>query len=352
MKWEYPWILWGLSGIPILTGLFFMLGRRKKAFWKTWGTLPFIRKQSLPLSTRRDLLKACLFLTGFALAVIGFASPLRERSVWEPFWENVAVVILMDFSKSMDAPRDPHELNAPSRFMETKQSILEFLSSLPKGVKVSVVPFSEYAIPITSGFSEDHGEIIAKVRRIHRDFFYKQGTEITTALRHTFGLVDTFVKEWENEGMGGRENGRLPILQKPVASIIMISDGDQKILDDLRELLAERGKTIPVFTIGVGSEVPVPIPDALSPVGYLVDQKGSLITTALNVNTLKFIAEQTGGTYYAFEKRGELFAALRDIIEKQGTRSQHQYTYTDPLRHFFFLGSFFSLLIFWKFDDF
>ena len=48
------------------------------------------------------------------------------------------------------------------------------------------MPFSEYAIPITSGFSDDHGELVAKVRRLQREFFYKQGTDLALALQEGF----------------------------------------------------------------------------------------------------------------------------------------------------------------------
>lgn len=75
------------------------------------------------------------------------------------------------------------------------------------------------------------------------------------------------------------------------------------------------------------------------------------MTTALNAETLQFIAAETGGTYHAFKKRRQLFAALEHIIEKQGIRSQREYTYTYPLRYGFFLGAFLFLLPFWKLED-
>ncbi|WP_143301590.1 VWA domain-containing protein, partial [Candidatus Entotheonella palauensis] len=183
MQWDYPWALWGLAMVPGLIYCAITLWRQKRDFWEVWCRLPFMRQQSVGPSRRRYFLVAVLLLAGFILSVLGFASPVIQRTAWEPVWENVALVLLADFSKSMEAPRNPLEANAPSRFEEMRVSLLEFLSTLPPGVKISLVPFSEYAIPITSGFSDDHSELIAKVRRFQRDFFYKQGTDLTTTLQ-------------------------------------------------------------------------------------------------------------------------------------------------------------------------
>ena len=344
MHWEYPWVLAGLLAVPGLAYLFAVQWRQKTAFREAWSRLPYTRAHSMPPAAARHYLSTALFLLGFALSVVGFASPMLQRTAWEPFWENVALVVMMDFSRSMEAPRDPDELNAPSRFVETRQNILGFLSNLPPGVKVSFVPFSEYAIPITSGFSDDHGELVAKVRRLQRDFFFKQGTDLALALQEGFNLADAFRRLHADGGNGA---GR-----PPVTSIILISDGDEPINDDLRKAVNERnGGPVPVFTIGIGSAVPAYIPDDESPVGYLLDDRQQPVTTALNTETLRFIADKTGGAYHTFAERGELVAALQDIIREQGVRSQRPYTYLFPLRGFLFLAAFAALVAAWRIGD-
>ena len=346
MQWEYPWVVSGLVTLPGLMILFFILWRQKKAFWQDWCRLPFTQQQSVQPSAARFMLATGCFLCGFTLSVLGFASPVLQRSASKPFWENVAVVILVDFSRSMEAPRDPREVNAPSRFEETKQSTLGFLSSLPPGVMISFVPFSEYAIPITSGFSDDHSEIIAKVRRLQRDFFYKQGTDLSTALREGFNLADIFIFSPQQ-----RHHDVSAAAGPAVISLVLISDGDESVTDGLRDVLAERGNLIPVFTIGVGSAHPAHIPDPLSPLGYLVDPDGNPITTAHNAATLQFIAEKTGGAYHTFAQRGQLFAALQEIMHTQGRQSQRVDTYPYPLRRFFFFGAFLFLLPVCKLEE-
>ncbi len=346
MQWEYPWVLWGLAFVPVLIYWAARRWLQQRDFWDIWCRLTFIRQHSVRPSGLRYILATLLFLFGFILSVLGFASPLMQRTAWEPVWENVALVVLADFSKSMEAPRDPLEVNTPSRFEEMRASLLEFLGALPPGVKISLVPFSEYAIPITSGFSDDHHELIAKVRRFQRDFFYKQGTDLTTTLQEGFHLVDTFTPT-------SSRNGTPSASQLPtVTSLVLISDGDEPVTKTLRQVLAERGTDVPVFAIGVGSEGPAYIPEPLSPVGYVVDKKGVPVTTALNTATLRFIAEKTGGVYYPFERRGQLLSALQNIIQAQGLRSQRTYTYPYPLRHFLFLGAFICLLTAWKAERF
>jgi len=344
MQWEYPWVLAGLLAVPGLAYLFAVQWRQKTAFREAWSQLAYTRAHSMPPAAARHYVSTALFLLGFALSVVGFASPMLQRTAWEPFWENVALVVMMDFSRSMEAPRDPDELNAPSRFVETRQNILGFLSSLPPGVKVSFVPFSEYAIPITSGFSDDHGELVAKVRRLQRDFFFKQGTDLALTLQEGFNLADAFRRLHADSGNGAG--------QPPVTSIILISDGDEPINDDLRKAVDERnGDPVPVFTIGIGSAVPAYIPDDESPVGYLLDDRQQPVTTALNTETLRFIADKTGGAYHTFAERGELVAALQDIIQEQGVRSQRPYTYLFPLRGFLFFAAFVALVAAWRVGD-
>ncbi len=346
MQWEYPSILWGLMALPCLIYGSTILWRQKKAFWETWCRLPFIQQQSTRPSPWRYVLMTTLFLVGFTLSVLGFASPVIERTAYEPVWDNVALVILIDFSRSMEAPRDPQEVNAPSRFEETKVSLLEFLDTLPSGVKISLVPFAEYAIPITSGFSDDHSELTAKVRRFQRDFFYKQGTDLANTLQEGFYLADTFAPT-------RRVNGHSAAAALPaVTSLVLISDGDEPVTKELRRALTERDTDTPVFAIGIGAEGPAYIPDPAASEGYLVDQEGHAVTTTLNAATLRFIAEKTGGTYYTFAQRGQLYTALQHIIQTQGARSQRAYTYPYPLRHFFFLGAFLLLFLVWKFERF
>ena len=344
MQWDYPWVLAGLLAAPGLAYLFAVQWRQKAAFREAWSQLAYTQAHSVPPAAARHYVSTALFLLGFALSVAGFASPLLQRTAWEPFWENVALVVMMDFSRSMEAPRDPDELNAPSRFVETRQNILDFLSDLPPGVKVSFVPFSEYAIPITSGFSDDHGELVAKVRRLQRDFFFKQGTDLALALQEGFNLADAFTQLHADNG-----NGAGP---PPVTSIILISDGDEPINDDLRKAVNERnGSPVPVFAIGIGSAIPAYIPDDESPVGYLLDDHQQPVTTALNTETLRFIADKTGGAYHTFAERGELVAALQDIIQEQGVRSQRPYTYLFPLRGFLFFAAFVALVAAWRVGD-
>ena len=341
MQWDYPWILLGLLALPVLKRGLRAWWHEQKVFWDAWCWLPFTRQQSRLPAARRYIVTSILFLVGFTLSVLGFASPVLQRTAYKPVWDNVALVILMDFSRSMEALRDAQDIHALSRFDEAKDSVLAFLTSLPQGVKISFVPFSEYAVPVTSGFSDDHVEIVAKVRRLQRNMFFKQGTNLTATLREGFYLAETFVNLHQDQGSATRP---------PAIALVLISDGDEAVTDDLQAVLAERGTTIAVFTIGVGSEQPAYIPDPESTIGYLVDEDGQPSTTVLNTDTLQFIADKTGGTYYPFAKRGQLLAALQDIIQRQGHRSQRQYTYPYPLRSYLFVGAVLCLLPVWKLE--
>jgi len=341
MQWEYPQVLWGLLTLPGFLLLFVVLWRQKQVFWQAWCRLPFVRQQSLLPAPRHYVLQTALFLCGLTLSIIGFASPLLSRTAWKPVWENVALVVLLDVSRSMEAPHEAQATHAPSRFENAKNGLLVFLATLPPGVKVSVVPFAENAIPITMGFSADHDEIRTKVRRLQRDFFYQQGTDLSTTLREGFYLADAF-QRWQRD---------MQASAPPVVALILISDGDIAPDHDLHALLAERSDSVPVFVIGIGSAQPAYIPDPLSPLGYLTDLHGAAVTTILHEDTLRFIAAATGGSYYAFAQRGQLFIVLQEIVRTQGMRSQQAYASPYALRRVLFLGAFIALLAFWKLES-
>ena len=87
MQWEYPWVLTGLLAVPGLAYLFAVSWRQKRVFHRAWTQVAYMRAHSMPPAAVRHYAATALFLSGFAFSVAGFASPVVQRTAWEPFWE-------------------------------------------------------------------------------------------------------------------------------------------------------------------------------------------------------------------------------------------------------------------------
>ena len=75
-----------------------------------------------------------------------------------------------------------------------------------------------------------------------------------------------------------------------------------------------------VHTIGIGTEegelIPITKPDGSST--FVTDKDGNVVKSKLDADTLKKIADQTGGTYHALGSTGQgLYDLFENVIRKQ-----------------------------------
>jgi len=326
LTFERPLLLWALAGVPLLAALALWERRNVRAAAREWSQVAFVLDSSRLPTHRFALAKFLLLAGGFAAATVGFAAPVIRETTAEPLWENVYVGLLIDVSRSTEAPLEPHAVDSPTRWEEMQRGLLEFLRQSPPGLEISALAFTDLAIPLMASPTDDHLEIAAKVRRLDHRFITRQGTNLGEALRAGRAL---FKEEAD------RKDGK-------TFSLVMISDGDTPITLDLDAELAR--VPYPVYTIGVGSTEPVYIPDPGSLSGY-VEKAGEPVQTALREDTLTHIATRTGGHYYPFRKRGELLHLLGRIVEQAGRRTTRQVIRDRRVATEFFVGAFVMLAL-------
>jgi Ca-activated chloride channel family protein len=300
IQWEHPEVLWGLMALPLLGGLLWYEWLLTRRLRQRWSQVSEVSSRSFMPTWWRESQRAALLLSSFALAVVGFASPTLPSMTREPAWERVAIGLLLDVSLSMRAPADPHDPTGASRLDTLKQAVQELLEQLPSGVRIGVIAFAGVAVPLVAEPSVDHQAVMAKVRRLDQRFIANPGTNLAAAIRQgTTLFVDTTLDE------------------KPdTVSLILLSDGDTTITKTLRTALHHA--TLPIYTLGIGTPQPAPIPDTHDPSGFLKDQHGRPVTTAVNESVLRFIAEQSGGVYYPVIRRTALVHRLQQIVTQQG----------------------------------
>jgi hypothetical protein len=222
---------------------------------------------------------AVLLLAGVALAVLGFASPMLPYVTWETAWKRVAIGLILDVSRSMGAVADPDASTTLSRLELLKQAVQELLVSLPSGVRIGVVVFAGVAVPLVPEPTADLQAVLAKIRRLYPEFIINPGSNLAAAIRQGLTLFTAITTD-----------------ERPdTVALILLSDGDTTLTPELRQVVQRA--TLPIFALGVGLSQAVRIPDARFPSGVTEDQRGRLVTTAVNDAMLRFIAEQTGGIY-------------------------------------------------------
>jgi Ca-activated chloride channel family protein len=328
MQWEHPEILWGLIVLPLLGSLLWYDWLCKRRLLRQWSQVAGVMRRSIVPPLRQRLWLAGLLLTGVTLAIVGFASPTLPTVIWEPAWERVTIGLVLDVSRSMAAPADPHDPTSVSRLDLLKQAVQELLVNLPAGVRVGVIVFAGVPVPLVPEPTTDHQAVLAKIRRLQPDFIINPGTDLAGAIRQGMTmLVDTAPKD-----------------QPATVSFLLLSDGDTMMTPELRTLLQHI--RLPIFTLALGSPYPARIPDSRFAPPFLEDQHHIAVTTTINEALLRFIAEQTGGLYVPFTRREALLQALQHLIAQQGSRVTHPVSRPRPLRQVCFLVAFGCLLVY------
>jgi len=225
---------------------------------------------------------------GLALIAIIFslARPVAPMPVPA---SRTTVMLSIDVSRSMLADDMP-----PSRLEAAKTSAKEFVQMLPGGVKVGVVTFSSFATLVLSPTAD---------RQRVRDAIDLLNAEAATAIGD--GLLEAV---WS---LPGRDRPSEPFARpqpphEPVLPgiVVLLSDGQSNrgVIPQEAAQIA-RDQQVKVYTVGIGT-----------PEGTFLTLGGRSIWVRLDEDTLREIAEITGGLYYRVTRAQE----LRDVYRRLG----------------------------------
>jgi Ca-activated chloride channel family protein len=297
----YPVALWLMGVLLVLTvaDVFVRRGRRRALAWM--GSLPVLRTLVADQSILRRLRGSCAAL-GLSLLVTGIAGPQWGRDWDQPAAPGRDLVVVLDLSRSMLA-------EAPSRLERAKAGLADLVDTVQRrgGHRLALVVFAgrpRVVCPLTHDY--DHfRDALAQLDvtdpppDLAPSSDTPSGTRIGAALMLALNLHDPRYK-------GAQD-------------VLLLSDGDDPAHDEEWRSGAEeaRDQHIAVYTVGVGSTQPSPIP---LKDGYQL-YEGKPISTRLDDKPLREIARLTQATYTAEQGRplalGRLF---REQIEPGGTR--------------------------------
>lgn len=262
------------------------LRKRKKQLAK-FGE-PALLKQLMPdLSSARREVKFWLMISVIALLAVMLARPQMGTKISQEQRQGIEVVIALDISNSMKATDV-----IPSRLDKSKMLIENLVDNFTND-KVGLIVFAGDAfvqLPITSDY------VSAKMflQNIDPSLIEDQGTNLAEA-------IELSSRSFTKQDKIGR-------------AIIVITDGEDH--EGGAEKAAKEAKKngMRVFVLGVGSPKGSPIPDGNG--GYMKDNTGREVMSALNEQMCKQIAQAGGGAYIHVDNNNVAQRQLDNEIAK------------------------------------
>jgi Ca-activated chloride channel homolog len=315
MKFEWPLVLVALAVIPLALLAYALVERRRARYALRFTNLDVLASVLPAAGTaqKRRFVPPLVFALAIAATLVGVARPAVPRDVPR---EQATVILVIDTSGSMVANDVP-----PSRLAAAQEAVRKFIGKLPGRFRVGMIAFSSQArvaMPITDD----------------RDLA-KQGVENLNAFGGT-AIGDAIGRSLELLRESGRTAGvnALPRGSKtPPSAIVLLSDGAQNRgrLQPIQAALEAKRLKIPIYTVALGT-----------PTGTIKINDGafsSTISVPPDPQTLKQIALETGGQFYAAASSARLNAVYGTLASRLATR--HEYTEATNL----FLGAGAFLLV-------
>ena len=234
------------------------------------------------------------------------------------------VIFLLDVSNSMNV-QDVEQ----NRLTEAKNIIINTMNKM-KNDKVGIVVFAGEAssiMPLTTDFTAAEtyvGGVETHVVKI-------QGTDFLNGMK-------TAADKFRNVAKGSRK-------------IVLLSDGEDNEGNEKAAIKLANREGILVVSVGIGTEEGAPIPEYVfgQLMGYKTDLSGQTVISKRQVNALKNIAAETGGTYVDGNSLENATSQIIDALKKTSSSAETVVKSQNAIHYYqYFLGTslFFFLLIF------
>lgn len=287
VRFEDPIYLWLLISIPLLALIRLMGYQKRIKNLKQFGNLDLIKQQMDGVSKYRPTVKFWLLQAALALLIVMLARPQMGAKIANDKRNGIETIIALDISNSMLA-----EDVVPSRLAKSKLLIENLVDNFTND-KIGLVVFAGDAfvqLPITSDY------VSAKMFLQNTDpsLIATQGTDIAQAIRLS---MNSFTQQ-----------------EKVGRAIILITDGEDHEGGAQEAAQEARKKGINVFILGVGDVkgTPIPVPQG----GYMKDENGQTVMSALNEKMCQEVAQAGKGTYIHVNNTNDAQKQLNNQLAK------------------------------------
>lgn len=316
LRFEDPIYLWMLLIIPILVLVRFIVWRKRKRNLRKFGN-PSLLKEMMPdISKYRPTIKFCLLLSAITILIFMIARPQVGSKISHEKREGIEVLIALDISNSMLA-----QDVIPSRLEKSKLLIEDLVDHFTND-KVGLVVFAGDAfvqLPITNDY------VSAKMflQNINPSLITTQGTDLARAI----SLSQSCFTQREHIGR----------------AIIVITDGEDHEGGALEAAREAYKKGINVFILGVGTSKGAPIPDGNG--GYLKDNSGQTVLSALNEQMCQQVAKAGNGVYIHVDNTSDAQERLNKEFSKLQSGISDTVVYSEYNEQFQIFGIILLLLL-------
>jgi Ca-activated chloride channel homolog len=295
VSFAWPAFLWGLLLVPAAGVLYLLAQRRRKRHAVRFTNLELLGNLVAHTPGWRRHLPPVLLLMALSALLLGLARP--QATVLVPR-EEANVVLLMDVSGSMEATDV-----SPNRLVAAQEAAGAFLDRLPDDLRVGLVTFSERE-QVLSLPTADH----AAVRDALDSLEAEGGTAMGDGLLRATEISQLGVGGGDADRTGDVRGGEGNQEGVP-AAMVLLSDGSSTHGETEPEEAAERARAlgVPVFTVALGTEE-----------GTVEAPGGQVVPVPPDAETLRRIAEETGGKSFASASEADLVSVYRDLGSSLG----------------------------------
>jgi Ca-activated chloride channel family protein len=328
----YSW-LW-LTVLPILLlGLWWRARRQRTA--AVFSSISDLKGLPVTFLQRVNRLLPIVYTIGLSFVLVALARPQSGKSESRISGEGIAIELVLDVSGSMEALDFQLDGRDVSRLEAVKHVISEFvLGSRQSGLKgrkddlIGLVAFGGFAdskCPLTL----DHGAVVQIVKEL----------EVPRAVRDLRGKVinENFLQEELATAIGdGVTLGvdRLRATKAKSKAMVLLTDGDNNAgaIDPREAAMIAKESGIKLYTIGIGSNGVVPVPQE--------DEFGQRVLVQarfrIDEDLLREMAKTGEGEYFHANDSAGLTEVYRriDQLEKSNFEETKYAEYTELFRWF------------------
>jgi Ca-activated chloride channel homolog len=289
----WPLALLGLLVVPAAIVFYVLADRRRRREAERFGAPPLVAGLVTARPGSRRHIPFALALAALTALIVGVARPQATISVPK---EEATVVLAIDTSRSM-AANDVR----PSRLAAAQGAARAFLENIPEKYRVAIVSFSTSAQVVLPATADREA-----ARQALGELRLGSGTALGDAIVRALQTVRP-----QAATMPPGSIPPAPTQDDPPATVLLLSDGAQtsgQATPTQGAALARR-LGVPVNTVALGTAptvVEVPLAGGLK----------ERVTVEPDPTTLRTIASQTGGRFYAAPDAD----SLQEVYEELGSR--------------------------------
>ncbi|GAB4567291.1 MAG: VWA domain-containing protein [Anaerolineales bacterium] len=302
---QFIWwpVLYLFALIPILIFGYILILRRRKPYTVRFSSLSLVREALPKRSSWKRHLPFALFLLAISSLIMAMMRPTSTVTLPST---NSTIILAIDVSRSMCSTDI-----APNRLESAKAAALQFIQSQDSKTQIGIVVFAGFAA-IAQPPTTDRALLEATIQNIATARRTAIGEGILMSINAISEIDDSVVSPYSS----------LPVVALPAgeyvpAIIVLLTDGvTTSGIDPLIAAQMAKDRGIRVYTIGFGTmnnTAPMncnPYASYSNPFdpfsGPFFGGGGGGFRREIDEETLKQVADMTGGTYHLAESSAEL----------------------------------------------